>query len=185
MHQFNSRLARISLRLQRHICRQRGCRARHDSAYRTDLQTSHVQDATSSGIGEVNMIACIMSAMRPDALVNKGPLHRAHRQEQVRRGEALEHRQRRRERWRAGRRLVHDRDRRLPTRASNTEPMITKVWLELDEEGMHIQISVHISATEAPSAANPYGVFRLDYCGKVDGSAGCPCAASSKAPTAA
>src|SRR5262245_38249618 len=41
------------------------------SAYNTDLQTSQVQDATSRGIGEVNMIACIMAAMRPDALVNE------------------------------------------------------------------------------------------------------------------
>ena len=28
---------------------------------------------------------------------------------------------------------------------------------------------MHISATEAPTASNSYGVFRLDYCGKVDG----------------
>ena len=43
------------------------------SSYRTDLQTSQVQDATSSSIGEVNMIACIMHALSADALVNKGP----------------------------------------------------------------------------------------------------------------
>ena len=43
-----------------------------DSAYRTDLQNSHVEDATSQGIAQVNMITCFMSAMRPDALVNKG-----------------------------------------------------------------------------------------------------------------
>src|SRR6185503_19880932 len=42
------------------------------SPYATDLQTSHVEDATSRGIGEVNMIACVMSALRPDALVNQG-----------------------------------------------------------------------------------------------------------------
>ena len=32
------------------------------SAYATDLQNSHVEDATSRGIGQVNMIACIMGA---------------------------------------------------------------------------------------------------------------------------
>src|SRR5688572_17046080 len=42
------------------------------SAYFTDAQSSHVEDATSRGIGTVNMIACIMSAMKPDQLVNKG-----------------------------------------------------------------------------------------------------------------
>src|SRR5688572_27587436 len=41
------------------------------SAYVTDLQSSHVEDETSRGIGQVNMITCIMSALRPDALVNE------------------------------------------------------------------------------------------------------------------
>ena len=42
------------------------------SAYATDAQNSHVEDATSRGIGQVNMITCIMSSMRPDATVNDG-----------------------------------------------------------------------------------------------------------------
>src|SRR4029077_9524814 len=43
------------------------------SAYTTDAQSSYVQDATSQSIGQVNMIACVMHSMRPDALVNQGP----------------------------------------------------------------------------------------------------------------
>ncbi len=43
------------------------------SAYVTDAQNSQVQDATSQSIGQVNMITCVMSSMRPDALVNQGP----------------------------------------------------------------------------------------------------------------
>src|SRR5262249_20426109 len=42
------------------------------SAYFTDAQTSHVQDATSESIGQVNMITCVVHSMRPDALVNQG-----------------------------------------------------------------------------------------------------------------
>src|SRR5438105_14268025 len=42
------------------------------SPYRTDAQSSHVEDATSQGISQVNMITCIMTSMRPDALVNQG-----------------------------------------------------------------------------------------------------------------
>src|SRR5258705_6806247 len=42
------------------------------SAYFTDAQTSHVQDATSDSIGQVNMITCVFHSMRPDALVNQG-----------------------------------------------------------------------------------------------------------------
>jgi hypothetical protein len=44
-----------------------------NSAYVTDAQSSHVEDATSRGIGQVNMITCIMGALRPDGLVNEGP----------------------------------------------------------------------------------------------------------------
>ena len=43
-----------------------------NSPYMTDAQSSYVQDATSDSIGSVNMITCIMSSMRPDALVNQG-----------------------------------------------------------------------------------------------------------------
>lgn len=143
-----------------------------NSPYNTDVQHSHVEDATSRGIGEVNMIACIMSAMRPDALVNE-PSYVA---------------------------LIDknkcDSDKRSSTtnagasdgaqaaasymtatvtslRESNTAPMITRAWLDLDEGGAHVQISVHISATEAPSTSNPYGAFRLDYCGQLDQSPEC------------
>src|SRR3712207_1617510 len=42
------------------------------SPYRTDAQSSHVEDVTSRGVNQVNMITCFMSSMRPDALVNKG-----------------------------------------------------------------------------------------------------------------
>src|SRR5689334_1027472 len=45
------------------------------SAYVTDPQNSYVEDATSRGIGQVNMITCIMAALRRDALVNDGRCH--------------------------------------------------------------------------------------------------------------
>lgn len=143
-----------------------------DSAYVTDLQTSRVEDATSRGIGEVNMIACIMSAMRPDALVNepsyialidKNKCDEAKRSSSSN-ADASDGAQ-------AAASYVTATV--TSTRASNTEPMITKAWLELAEEGAQILISVHISASEAPSSSNPYGAFRLDYCGQVDGTGDC------------
>ena len=144
------------------------------SAYRTDTQTSQVQDATSSSIGEVNMIACIMHALSADALVNKGPYlalvdknkcDAEKRSSTANAGSTSEGAQS------AASYVTATVD---STRASNSDPMIAKVWLDLDEEGMHQTIYVHVSATQAPSAANAYGVFRLDYCGKAEGLAGCP-----------
>lgn len=144
------------------------------SAYRTDAQSSHVEDATSEGIGEVNMIACIMSALRPDALVNQGDYialvdknkcDADKRSSTANSGATSDGAQAAASYVTA---VVNS------SRASNHDPMIVKTWLELEEEGFHQTIYVHISATEAPSAGNAYGVFRLDYCGKVDGISGCP-----------
>ena len=143
-----------------------------DSAYVTDQQMSRVEDATSRGIGEVNMIACIMSAMRPDALVNEPSYI------------ALIDKDKCDEKERSSSSNADASEGAqgaasyitatvTPTRASNTEPMITKAWLELDEEGAKVLISVRISATEAPSASNPYGAFRFDYCGQFEGAGPC------------
>ena len=143
-----------------------------DSAYITDIQTSQVEDATSRGIGDVNMIACIMHAMRPDALVNE-PSYVAlidkdkcdsQKRSSTANANASDGAQGAANYMTA---TV------TSTRQSNTTPMIAKAWLDLDEGGGHVQVSVHISATEAPSDANPYGAFRLDYCGQLDGAGAC------------
>lgn len=143
-----------------------------DSAYLTDAQSSHVEDATSSGIGEVNMIACIMHAMRPDALVNE-PSYIAlidkdkcdsEKQSSTANSGASDGAQGAANYITA---TVNS------SRESNTAPMITKAWLPIQEEGSNVLISVHISATESPSDTNPYGAFRLDYCGQLDGAGAC------------
>ena len=144
------------------------------SAYATDLQTSHVEDATSSGIGEVNMIVCIMSALRPEALVNEGnyialvdknKCDSAKRSSSGNSGASSDGAQGAASYITA---VVNS------SRASNNDPMIVKTWLAIEEEGHSQEISVHISASEAPTASNSYGVFRLDYCGKMEGMSGCP-----------
>ena len=59
------------------------------------------------------------------------------------------------------------------TRASNNEPMIANIWLDEENEGEKATIFVRLSATEAPSASNPYGQFRIDYCGLAEGATEC------------
>jgi hypothetical protein len=138
------------------------------SAYATDPQESHVEDATSRGIGQVNMITCIMSAMRPDALVNDGayialvdmqkcdPNARASTDNA---GGATG----------ASSFATATVD---STRASNSDPMRARIWID-DPESEGALINVNLSATAAPTASNPYGQFRLDYCGNMDGTPGC------------
>lgn len=135
------------------------------SAYRTDAQSTHVEDATSRGVNQVNMITCFMSAMRPDALVNQ-PNYIALVDENKCDPE------RRSSTGNSGstsaganapsymKAIVNS------SRTSNSEPMRVKTWVEESHDGFDATIFVNISATEAPSASNPYGVFRMDYCGK-------------------
>ena len=143
-----------------------------DSPYRTDAQSSHVEDATSKGVNQVNMITCIMSALRPDALVNQGN-YNALVDENKCDPDA------RSSTSNAG---SSSSGAQAPsmmtavvnsTRTSNADPMRVKTWLDMagGDGGFNPTIHINISASEAPSSSNPYGVFRLDYCGK--GPAGC------------
>jgi hypothetical protein len=137
-----------------------------DSAYRTDAQSSHVEDATSKGVSQVNMITCFMRAMRPDALVNKGNYIAL-----VDHGKCDPE-----SRASSGNSGSNNAGSSAPsymnaivasTRDSNADPMRVKTWVdESSEGGFSATIYINTIATEAPSASNPYGVFRLDYCGK-------------------
>jgi hypothetical protein len=49
-----------------------------DSAYRTDAQSTHVEDATSRGIQQVNMITCFLSS-RTNATPARAPAARPRR----------------------------------------------------------------------------------------------------------
>lgn len=139
-----------------------------NSAYATDPQESYVEDATSRGIGQVNMITCIMSAMRPDALVNDGAYI------------ALIDMQKCDPNARASTDNANGATGASTfatatinsTRDSNADPMRARIWLD-DPSEPDAMISINLSATAAPSANNPYGQFRLDYCGKFGTTPGC------------
>jgi len=141
------------------------------SAYITDPQTSYVQDATSDSIGQVNMITCIMHSMRPDALVNEGPyvaLIDKNKCDSSKSGSGGSSTDASASQAPEYMTAVVD-----STRASNSDPMLVKAWISFSEEGKALTVFAHISATEAPSAANPYGAFRMDYCGILDGTQTC------------
>lgn len=142
------------------------------SPYYTDPQSSHVEDATSKGIGQVNMIACIMNAMRPDALVNQGDYIALvdeakcdpnSRSSSSNAGASSDGAQ-------AASYMTATVN---STRSSNSDPMRTKIWIDQEEDGQQATIFVNVSATEAPTQTNPYGQFRLDFCGAGGPSAGC------------
>jgi hypothetical protein len=136
-----------------------------DSAYLTDTQHSYVQDATSEGIGQVNMITCFMSAMRLDALVNQGPYialldqqkcdpnARSSSSNSGATGSATQ----------AANYMTATVN---STRASNADPMIANIWIDQTDSGNTSLIYLRVSATAPPTSTNAYGQFRLDFCGK-------------------
>jgi hypothetical protein len=50
--------------------------------------------------------------------------------------------------------------------------MRARIWLD-DPESEGAAIFVNMSASSPPTASNPYGVFRVDYCGNMEGTPGC------------
>jgi hypothetical protein len=135
------------------------------SAYFTDAQTSHVQDATSESIGQVNMITCVFHSMRPDALVNQGAYialidknkcDAAKESSAANSGDSSG----------ASQAPAYMTAVVNSTRASNTAPMLASAWISIDQDGTPVTVFARLSATAAPSATDPYGTFRLDYCGK-------------------
>jgi len=140
------------------------------SAYFTDPQQSQVQDATSQSIGQVNMITCVVSSMRPDALVNQGPYNALIDQNvcnAAKSGPASGSSAGATQAPNYMTAVVNS------TRASNSDPMIASAWISINQQGTPVTVYAHITATEAPSASNPYGAFRLDYCGKSAASTSC------------
>ena len=142
------------------------------SDYIGDPQRSYVQDATSRDIGMVNMITCLMSAMRPDAMVNEGPYvamvdetkcDPEGRSDSTNSGSANE----------GSQAASYTTAIVNSTRNSNDEPMRGRVWMEDSQDGMDQTIFVNVSATQPPSSSNPYGEFRLDYCGRSVGASAC------------
>jgi hypothetical protein len=139
-----------------------------NSAYATDAQNSHVEDATSRGIGQVNMIACIMGALRPDGLVNEGAYNALIGMQKCdsQKGASSD------DGSGASQATTYVTATVNSTRVSNSDPMRARIWLD-DPETEGAAIFVNMSASAPPSDSNPYGVFRVDYCGNMAGTSGC------------
>lgn len=142
------------------------------SPYVTDAQESHVEDATSRGIMQVNNITCMMSNMRPDALVNQGPY--AAMVDQTKCDPRLAAGSSDSAGASAGSQAPSYVNAIVDSaRATNDDPMRTRMWIALEEDGFEGTISANTTATAPPGASTPYGVFRLDYCGGDGVSAQC------------
>ena len=135
------------------------------SPYVTDSQNLYVQDETAQGIGSLNMVLCVIGSMDPSDLVNAGPylaLVDIGRCQNAHAGSSAAS---------AGAKNFANAVVNV-TRASNSDPMIAKVWLSMTDQGVSNNVYAYVSATQSPATAPPYGTFRMDYIGKKAGNVG-------------
>jgi hypothetical protein len=135
------------------------------SSYNTDPQYTYVEDATSKGIGQVNMITCIMSSMRPDQLVNKGDylaLVDENKCDPQQRSSSSN------SGGDSSQAATYTTATVNSARATNSDPMRMKAWLDEDQDGTATTIFINANISEAATDTNPYGVFRLDFCGRIN-----------------
>ena len=135
------------------------------SPYVVDPQNLYVQDETAQGIGSLNMVLCVIGAMDPGDQVNAGPyiaLVDINKCQSAKGGSSA-----------ASTGATNYASAVVNvTRASNSDPMIAKVWLSMTEQGNQTDVFAYLNATQSPVAAPPYGAFRMDYIGKKNGNVG-------------
>ena len=134
------------------------------SPYATDPVNEYVQDDTAQGISSMNMVLCVIGSMDPGDMVNAGPylalvdMNKCQNKGGGGAGAAGA--------TNYANAVVN------VTRATNSDPMVARVWLSLTEQGNATNVYAYLTATQSPAAAPPYGVFRMDYIGKKNGQVG-------------
>jgi len=139
-------------------------------AYVTDSQNTWVQDRVGDRISTVNMIMCIMSSLRPDAMVNQGPyLALVDENKCSGRSDSSKSTSTNAGESNATNYMTGS---VVSTQASFDDPLVMKAWLTNESEPGHKEeIFVHSVATAGKSDTNPNGLFTIHYCGKAFGSA--------------
>lgn len=144
-------------------------------AYVDDPQNTWVQDRVGDRIGTVNMIMCIMSSLRPDALVNQGAYVALVDQGKCEgRGDSSKSTSTNAGASNATHYLSAT---VVSEQATDADPLTVKIWLHEEEDHgsgpQKMTIYVYIVATEGKSETNPNGLFRMYFCGTPDGLTNC------------
>lgn len=135
-----------------------------NASYITDPQNVYVEDDTSQGIANLNMVLCVIGALNAGAMVNTGPyIALVDMNKCSNKGGGSSNA--------AGATNFATAVVNV-TRATNNDPMIGKMWLSVTDGGGSSEVLAYLSATQSPSAASPYGVFRMDYVGIQSGQIG-------------
>ena len=121
------------------------------SAYYTDTQNIYVEDQTTEVMNGLNTVLCYVEAMRPDAMVGNGNyvalvdqnVCNAHGSggKSTNSGPSY--------------------SKGIVNSTTVSDVMVANAWFTEQAQTIY----AHITGTQAPSATQPYGIFRVDYCG--------------------
>lgn len=129
--------------------------------YYTDITNSYVQDQVSQDMSEMNGFLCLIGAMAPNLMVNnKDYIALIDMNSCFTNGSGGQN---------TNKGIEYTAVQVDSSRASNTSPMQVKIWFDLPE----VYVPMYVSASQSPSKALPYGIFRMDYCVKQTGQASC------------
>lgn len=139
-------------------------------AYVTDAQNTWVQDRVGDRIGTVNMIMCIISSLRGDAMVNQGPYVALVDQNKCAgRGDSSKSTSTSAGASNAANYMTGVVQ---STQLTSADPLVIKAWLHEDNEDGKTDILAYITASAGKSSANPNGVFSMHFCGMPVGGPG-------------
>lgn len=146
-------------------------------AYVDDPQNTWVQDRVGDRVGTVNMIMCIMSSLRPDAMVNQGAYVALVDQNKCEgRGDSSKSTS---TNAGASNATNYMSATVVSTQQTDSDPLTVRIWLHEEQEGdgggapQKATIYVYLVATEGKSQAYPNGLFSLYFCGGPDGVDSC------------
>jgi hypothetical protein len=149
------------------------------SPYAKASLQSYVQDAASDGLDTANMVICIMNSMSPaDMLTQKGSANTKGEKEVqyialVDMNKCNKSKQGSSSGSASGSSGAESSPNWITatvnvTRASNTSPMLGKIWMKVNDDDGAKSVYVATTATTSPSEAPPYGKVRIDYAGYAD-----------------
>lgn len=123
--------------------------------YNTDTTNTYVQDQTSQAMGQLNNILCYIGGMDPAEMVNAGDYIALIDQKACNPNDGG---------GQGGNTNSGSNYQPVTVNSSRTDsssPMNVKVWI--DQPKNNSTIKAYASASQAPSAGNPYGLFRMDF----------------------
>lgn len=124
--------------------------------YYADTVNSYVQDQVSQDMESMNNLLCFLGGVAPHLMVNEGDYIALIDMNSCNSSGSGSQS--------SNTGIEYFAVQANSSRASNSTPMVSKIWYEVPRSGFTFKVPIYTTASVAPSKLYPYGVFRMDYC---------------------